>query len=891
MNDELRTFPIRVAPLPGEALDSWFEALAHRLHVTLGELLPQLGLSPPKHSNKSEEFEWTVMLQSHEIERIARVSGLDPNTVTAMTLACYDERALLIDPVTGRVRRRVIWGRGGGSRYCPSCLSEDGGRWQLTWRLGWSFACARHSCLLADACPGCGRMQRYRPHPRLVPVQPGHCPNPGKTNPRRQRCGADLREASCLPLTEGHPALLAQQYVWKIIRSDTVSFGIYASHPVRPAQALADLKAIAARALADASADELTRRLPDDLLTDYHQARAHVPVPRGPGRAEARPGFMAPSHAVVAAAGVTAAADILAAADIRQAGRALRWLTTEARQRGMNVTASNVGAWGKDTTPPLLGAQLVSLEDDLQPMEHLRYRTAAPLPSHPARDPDRAHALSRSTPSQFWPSWAARLSPGKTGHSFFRAALSICVLLTGTRLDVNSVVAELGVAIPSHDISRILALLGRSPNWPQISAALTRFADHVVYNPPPIDYRVRRSLDYSDLLPDEQWEAICRTTGASGGQGRRAMIARAYLFSRLSGLPGESAPAVPKDTRFRNDLADFTMMRFPELAAALDEAGRDFLARHGITSEPVVWQPSLSMLDDLALPGHDVRLIDVSELHQLLLGGRSPSGASAELGTSLAVVRCLLDASPLPARHARKGEGSLPGPSVSPVNDTTKDALIRLCSEENLAFTQISQRLGIRWRTFRKLAKECGIDVPRQTTPSKVSREWLYEQHVIKGHTLVELAKSAGLSSSAINKWARAYSIPANSSVVHSPELRGRLDVMPALLKPALTGYAAWKRLQIFASLPDYPDLTSAARALHLNPRVMWEYLNQLEDDLSGRLLERSSRGRRTKTPTTLGQEVIKAVREIEYAINTDVNGRMLTPVPPGMSTKVDASS
>jgi hypothetical protein len=40
----VRTFPIRLAPLPGEALDSWLEALAHRLDVRLGDVLDDLGL-------------------------------------------------------------------------------------------------------------------------------------------------------------------------------------------------------------------------------------------------------------------------------------------------------------------------------------------------------------------------------------------------------------------------------------------------------------------------------------------------------------------------------------------------------------------------------------------------------------------------------------------------------------------------------------------------------------------------------------------------------------------------------------------------------------------------------------------------------------------------------
>lgn len=43
-----RTLPLRLEPLPGEALDSWLEALAHRLHTPLGNLMAGLGLPARK---------------------------------------------------------------------------------------------------------------------------------------------------------------------------------------------------------------------------------------------------------------------------------------------------------------------------------------------------------------------------------------------------------------------------------------------------------------------------------------------------------------------------------------------------------------------------------------------------------------------------------------------------------------------------------------------------------------------------------------------------------------------------------------------------------------------------------------------------------------------------
>jgi hypothetical protein len=42
-----RTLPLRVPPVPGEALDSWLEALARRRQVTVGTLAAALGWPVP----------------------------------------------------------------------------------------------------------------------------------------------------------------------------------------------------------------------------------------------------------------------------------------------------------------------------------------------------------------------------------------------------------------------------------------------------------------------------------------------------------------------------------------------------------------------------------------------------------------------------------------------------------------------------------------------------------------------------------------------------------------------------------------------------------------------------------------------------------------------------
>src|SRR5262249_56815433 len=82
--------------------------------------------------------------------------------------------------------------------YCPACLREDGGRWQLVWRLPWAFACPRHHRLLADTCPACRRRTHPdRPGHRGEPHQPGTC-----TTPVVQRNRGVHTPACAYPLTD-----------------------------------------------------------------------------------------------------------------------------------------------------------------------------------------------------------------------------------------------------------------------------------------------------------------------------------------------------------------------------------------------------------------------------------------------------------------------------------------------------------------------------------------------------------------------------------------------------------------------------------------------------------------------------------------------------------------
>jgi hypothetical protein len=92
---------------------------------------------------------WITWLTPEQIEAIAAAAGIPRSVVESMTLSVYDGDALKLDPKLAASMNIFLWRRW-LSRFCPECLVESDGRWQLQWRLGWTFACFRHNSLLSD---------------------------------------------------------------------------------------------------------------------------------------------------------------------------------------------------------------------------------------------------------------------------------------------------------------------------------------------------------------------------------------------------------------------------------------------------------------------------------------------------------------------------------------------------------------------------------------------------------------------------------------------------------------------------------------------------------------------------------------------------------------------
>jgi hypothetical protein len=871
-----RTFPIRLAPLPGEALDSWLEALACRLNVRLGDVLGDLRLAALSKNGIREHAiptDWTIALRDEEAARIAHATGADPQQLHDMTLMRFDGRALRIDQVKRQVSRHILWGRPRGSRFCSECLADSGGRWPLTWRLGWSFACLTHHRLLADRCPDCGHVQRERPFSRHSLPAPGRC----GTHPSRRAdpaipagCGKDLTSVETLSLPASHPALAAQRLVLETIESGHASFGSYATLRQPTMAALSDLRAVAGRILADLPAGDLPRWVPQDL------ADAHLrPDPDGEthGRAFVRPGFMAPPRAASAAVAVTAAFRVLGRAEVQRAGIVMRELVEAIREEFWQVSTTSVDSWGRGISPVLRGVYLAALGPSLRPSDQLRHRTTSSLPALPTAGRAHIDRRARKVPASLWPSWTVRLGPPEGVYRRTLAPiLSSAVLLAGSRMDLDEVATTLGSVTDGKTISRILQLLAGHPHWEAIAAAVTRLADYLDRHDVPVDYHRRRRLDYSDLLPPWQWLDLCRRTGVPPGQGRRDKVARCVLFARISGLPVEAAPdfSTVGEANFRAETARFAAIRTPELTAALDETACDFLARHRIRGEPVIWHPPACLLGDLDLPGPDPSLIDVTRLHELVRGRRHPARHAADvLGTTIDAVRLVLDEHPAPAAPLTAAQARAVGRvRHAACQVLTEKEFRHRYGDVHQSLYDIANETGFSRQALARLAAEYGIALRKGPQDYKrkgvINRDWLFEQYVSRGRTLPDLAREKNMSTANMARWAHRHQVPLRprGGASHDSFLRSidQATCLPAEIRKALTSPYAWQRLNRFAAATGYRTLSEAAERLGITQSALVTQINRLELDIGGRLLERAERGRPMR-PTLLGEQVVAALQ------------------------------
>jgi hypothetical protein len=628
----IRTLPIRVAPLPEESLESWLEAIARRMSVPWGDVLRAVGLadSGVQHGRDQGGQAHHVTPTESQWSALTAATGIDPATARTMTVA-----ALMSVPAGVPLPHSVCLP---GSRFCPPCLAERDGRWRSWWWLRWGFACPSHGCLLVTDCPACGRSQRVRPHPRELIPDPGVCtrsaPSRGRTP---ERCRQRLADAPAVTLGPDHPAVALQRCILAIIAAGSASDGVYAHSSVSSEAFFRDLAALGQRTLRYAEPADICARLSMDLWTDVEQ------VTRRDSRRDSAPAWAITnqSSASVTAAAACLAMPILLSDSQAAAGEQLRWLVASMRRRGLTVSASNVG-WGRNASDVLVGVQLASLKPFLGPVDQLRHRGCSARPA----GRDEAAAVSQSLPALMWPRCAFRFETEGVGFEQLRAALSVAIVLVGSRIPVPAACALLGSITHERSVSRVLQRLHARTDWEQCTASLLALRDSLQATAP-IDYTRRRALDYGDLLPTGRWHSICDGLAIPVGRSTRARLHRCWLYERLTGSPAITRVPGRGDPSFRAPLADLPRTMSPELMAALDDVGHDFLVRQGVGDEPLTWCPDLT---DTGVESAAYQRVEahVDEVHRLVADELSLGKIAGRTDTTIDCIRELLTEHPAP---------------------------------------------------------------------------------------------------------------------------------------------------------------------------------------------------------------------------------------------------
>ena len=554
-----RTLPLRVPIVPGEALDSWLEALARRHQVTVGTLVTALGWRMP-----SSPGGLVAGIPAQVLRRLEHLAGLPARRLDVAVL----DRHLPLGPV----RRR-------GSRYCPSCLAERDGRWLLAWRLGWTFACTTHRVLLCDTCPGCGQAPRGRSG-RAGLNPSGTCPN---TIKRTSCCSADLRQVTADRLAPGHPVLAAQHWTAALFSlDDTPSAG----NRVAPATALGDLGIVASWVLRQAPAGHFAGSGPQALAA-WREWDQHSPAARR----------FPPASAALTGTLAATAMTMLAGSDERATDQIRALLSRRARPQRARPAGLPAQRW-QQLSQRTRSRFLRALDPDLIPADRIRYRTSTPQAAIPDTPPGQLAARARAIPQLLWPEWAIRLMPARGfAAGPFRSTIAACLLLPGhpgraTRTAITALHAyRSALAIGTE----LRALAGNGHDT--VLTAITCLAGYLDTCGSPIDYQRRRDLIPAATITAGQWRDLCYGAAAHPGETPRHHHAQRYLFQLLTGADLHD----PRHALAFTTTSDYS--HYHAFADALPGGLRDALHHHAAAllhdlgiSEPLTWAPPALLL-------------------------------------------------------------------------------------------------------------------------------------------------------------------------------------------------------------------------------------------------------------------------------------------------------
>jgi len=809
-----RQLPISWPPLPGEALDSWLQSYAARLHTSTRGLLDHLGVT-------SSLTRMVNTLTAGESDILAARCGLDAATVSAMTLTRFDGVAVTIDPNTRTLMHPPAWRRQTGSRFCPACLAADGGRWQLRWRLPWTFACTRHACLLLDYCPLCRqRPAPDRPFGLHQPVTTGRCNEfvqhvPGGRSRRHGICGHLLADAHATPLPPAGRILTAQHHLDKLI--DAATRGV--SGHVGPGGTLTELHLLAFRSL------HALHGSPDEAPAAAQQIAAEavtVTAVRGP---------LDSYDAATVAAGTA----IAVAGHAETGDELIRWIVVRNLAQLSQAEPHKLLLGYRNAGPALTARVLAALDPHLRTMERLTYCTAGSHPHPPETGARHAERRAASLPSLLWPAWALALIPtsrtGATILTALRADLAVMLMLSGTSLNCPDAAALLGQ--PRHRTNLDACLPGDATQRRAALAALAALATDLDRTPAPVDYTRRRALfstasidqhAYAQLAKDHDWTAV-------------SPLQHQLLDNHLRVLLTGSPHPGQRDRRSGDLWNPLTVSLPTAVRAFVHDQARRHLNRHHI-HEPLTWQPTLP--DKTAWPGVTTDHIDLEQFRAAFAthaGHRCGLRRISETtGLTAAQIRLLARITDLDMPDSQWA--ALAGWTHQPGDP---NGLAELHHQQHLPMIDIT-RLGLATeRSIRNTLTQTG-QPPISHHPSKkqIPEQWFTDNFIGTHKTCTQAAAELGISRNTFNKYARLHNVDTR---FHA-RLSDPFAAWPPHRKPSAEVIAACSArrgveyLRQLLALLNQPSQRAAASTLGISEQILHSRRRYIEQAAGIRLCQ-----------------------------------------------------
>lgn len=777
----LRRLPHVVMPLPDEPFDSWVEFMAHDYGATVGEMARALGLidsdGVPSVVPQSARA-WSTALEPNQLRNLEVATGRRGEEYRAMTRTTFAASAIRLTP-QGRISASCP-STGVAARYCPECLADSGGRWRLSWQFPFGFACLRHKRLLVDACLTCGQPPRLIGHPITLVPEPGHCHNRPTTEAPaiRARCGADLTATGELVFADD-ATREAQRAILRVVASGIGEFGIYADGRPSTIQVLSDMSLLS-RAGRQALVDDQRFGW---LQVDTINAGVIEAHPRT-GKVDLRP-----STAAEVALGNTIAFEAL------QAGERVADLL---RGRVSVHTALD------HYSPPLRDHVSRALGRVRRPTATLQSLKLS------AADPE---ARAAKLPAVLWPEVTARLAPRRLDTEIAGGALSAAVVFVGTQLTHGSAIKLLDAEARGRQVSHVMRSLGRNGPEADTIRAIARLASFLDEQSTPIDFARRRSIDYADMLPRDEWVEICRVANVLPGGDRRWQAARGYLYAlvsgnRLSRAPFAEEPGFPSFaelTHFQSGLPE-------TVAEALASSAADFLRARGI-DEPVEWSPGPDVVGGLpdttdAIDGH--------------------------------------------------------WPTARPARAMVKPARAVTAYSAGRSVREIALEHGVARQTIGRVLADEGVETRSGRQRAAIDQEWLRQRYLVERHTIPEIAAEVGVTMTTINRHLEASGIPRRARGAASRATAIRVDPRAGnspLLRRILVGQDSLQRAERFLVVARHDTMTAAAREIGVTLSILATQMKRLGADAGGPLITRAMRAQ-PLTLTDLGAEVRRELKQ-----------------------------